>query len=35
MVEITNGLNGNENVVVTGHQNLKDASPVEVVNSQA
>ncbi|WP_218309617.1 efflux RND transporter periplasmic adaptor subunit [Alteromonas antoniana] len=35
MVEVLHGLNGNENVVVTGHQNLKDASPVEVVNSQA
>lgn len=35
MVEVTQGLAGNEEVVVTGHQNLKDASPVEVVNSRA
>lgn len=31
-VEITNGLTGNEKVVITGHQNLKDQAPVEVVN---
>lgn len=32
-VEVLEGLNGNEEVVVTGHQNLKDEAPVEVVNS--
>ncbi|MDN4503414.1 efflux RND transporter periplasmic adaptor subunit [Alteromonadaceae bacterium BrNp21-10] len=31
-IEVTSGLNGNEHVVVTGHHNLKDQSPVEVVN---
>lgn len=31
-VEITSGLTGNEKVVITGHQNLKDHAPVEVVN---
>lgn len=32
-VEVLNGLNGNETVIVTGHQSLKDQAPVEVVNS--
>ncbi|MFT6993270.1 MAG: hypothetical protein ACJASL_005273 [Paraglaciecola sp.] len=32
VVEILSGLSGSENVVVTGHQNLRDQSPVEVVN---
>ncbi|NVK56188.1 MAG: efflux RND transporter periplasmic adaptor subunit [Alteromonadaceae bacterium] len=32
-VEITSGLNGSETVVTVGHHNLKDASPVDVVNS--
>ncbi|WP_189407014.1 efflux RND transporter periplasmic adaptor subunit [Alteromonas halophila] len=32
MVEVTQGLSGNEQVVVVGHQNLKDQSPVDVVN---
>lgn len=32
-VEIIKGLNGDEQVVVTGHQNLKDLAPVEIVNS--
>lgn len=32
VVEVLSGLNGNETVVTVGHQNLKDASPVEVVN---
>ena len=32
-IEITSGLNGSETVVTVGHHNLKDASPVEVVNS--
>lgn len=31
-VEILSGLNGDEQVVITGHQNLKDEAPVEVVN---
>ncbi|RDV27401.1 efflux RND transporter periplasmic adaptor subunit [Alteromonas aestuariivivens] len=33
VVEVTEGLNGDESVVTAGHQNLKDQSPVEVVNS--
>lgn len=33
MVEVMNGLSGDERVVVVGHQNLKDQSPVDVVNS--
>lgn len=32
-VEILEGLQGSEQVVITGHQNLKDQAPVEVVNS--
>jgi RND family efflux transporter MFP subunit len=32
-VEVTEGLVGNEQVVVTGHQNLKDSAVVTVVNS--
>ena len=32
-IEITNGLTGSETVVTVGHHNLKDASPVEIVNS--
>nr|WP_252736200.1 efflux RND transporter periplasmic adaptor subunit [Aestuariibacter sp. A3R04] len=32
MVEITSGLTGGETVVIVGHQNLKDQSPVDVVN---
>lgn len=32
LVEITNGLTGGETVVTVGHQNLKDQSPVDVVN---
>ncbi|UAA40534.1 efflux RND transporter periplasmic adaptor subunit [Paraneptunicella aestuarii] len=31
-VEVTKGLNGDEQIIVTGHQNLKDQAPVEVVN---
>lgn len=31
-VEILEGLKGDEQVVITGHQNLKDEAPVEVVN---
>ena len=31
-VEIIEGLTGNEKVVVTGHQNLKDQAPIEIVN---
>ncbi len=33
LVEITQGLEGNEQVVITGHQNLKDQAPVEIVKS--
>lgn len=32
VVEIVNGLTGSEQVVITGHQNLRDKSPVEIVN---
>ncbi|WP_268406252.1 efflux RND transporter periplasmic adaptor subunit [Alteromonas sp. a30] len=32
-VEITQGLTGDEQVVITGHQNLKDQAPVEIVNN--
>jgi len=31
-VEITEGLDGNEQVVITGHHNLKDQANVEIVN---
>ena len=31
-VEILDGLSGDEQVVITGHQNLKDQAPVEIVN---
>ncbi len=31
-VEILQGLTGKETVVITGHQNLKDDAPVEIVN---
>lgn len=31
-VEILEGLSGDEQVVITGHQNLKDQAPVEIVN---
>lgn len=31
-VEVIKGLEGNEQIVITGHQNLKDEAPVEVVN---
>lgn len=34
-VEILSGLKGNEHVVITGHQNLKDQAPVEVVNAES
>ncbi|WP_026374814.1 efflux RND transporter periplasmic adaptor subunit [Aestuariibacter salexigens] len=30
--EILEGLNGSEQVVITGHQNLKDQAPVDIVN---
>lgn len=33
VVEVVNGLKGNEEVVTAGHHNLKDSAPVEVVNS--
>lgn len=32
-VEITEGLTGSEQVVIAGHHNLKDQSPVEVIDS--
>lgn len=32
-VEILEGLNGDEKVVITGHHNLKDQADVEIVNS--
>jgi len=32
VVEILSGLSGTEQVVITGHQNLRDQAPVEVVN---
>lgn len=32
VVEILSGLTGSEKVVITGHQNLRDQAPVEVVN---
>jgi RND family efflux transporter MFP subunit len=31
-IEILSGLDGDETVVITGHQNLKDTAPVEIVN---
>ncbi|MGY0565354.1 MAG: efflux RND transporter periplasmic adaptor subunit [Paraglaciecola chathamensis] len=34
-VEILSGLSGDEHVVITGHQNLKDQAPVEIVNPEA
>jgi membrane fusion protein (multidrug efflux system) len=34
MVEILSGLTGSEQVVITGHQNLRDQAPVEVVNNE-
>jgi RND family efflux transporter MFP subunit len=33
VIEVISGLEGNEEVVTAGHQNLKDSAPVEVVNS--
>ena len=32
VVEILSGLSGTEKVVITGHQNLRDQAPVEIVN---
>jgi RND family efflux transporter MFP subunit len=32
VVEILSGLTGTEKVVITGHQNLRDEAPVEIVN---
>lgn len=32
MVEVLQGLSGDEQVVITGHHNLKDQAPVEIVN---
>jgi membrane fusion protein (multidrug efflux system) len=34
-IEVLSGLTGDEQVVITGHQNLKDLAPVEVVNNEA
>ena len=34
-VEVLSGLTGKEYVVITGHQNLKDSAPVEIVNAEA
>ncbi|WP_166422834.1 efflux RND transporter periplasmic adaptor subunit [Paraglaciecola sp. 20A4] len=34
-VEVLSGLTGKEYVVITGHQNLKDNAPVEIVNAEA
>lgn len=31
-IEVTEGLSGNETVVITGHQNLKDKALVDIVN---
>ncbi|WP_416308582.1 efflux RND transporter periplasmic adaptor subunit [Neptunicella sp. SCSIO 80796] len=31
-IEVIQGLNGDEQVVITGHHNLKDKAPVEIVN---
>ena len=31
-VEVLEGLSGDEQVVIAGHQNLKDLAPVEIVN---
>lgn len=33
-IEILTGLLGTEQVVITGHQNLRDESPVEIVNDE-
>jgi len=33
-VEVLSGLSGTEQVVITGHQNLRDESPVEIVNDE-
>jgi membrane fusion protein (multidrug efflux system) len=32
-VEVVSGLTGNEQVVITGHHNLRDKAPIEVVNN--
>jgi membrane fusion protein (multidrug efflux system) len=32
VIEILSGLTGSEQVVITGHQNLRDQAPVEIVN---
>ncbi len=33
LVEVTDGLTGQQQVVITGHQNLKDSALVQIVNS--
>ncbi|MFT2090914.1 efflux RND transporter periplasmic adaptor subunit [Paraglaciecola sp. 2405UD69-4] len=35
LVEVLSGLSGHEQVVVTGHQNLRDQAPVEVIETAA
>ena len=32
-VEVLSGLDGNEQVVITGHHNLRDKAPIEIVNN--
>lgn len=34
VVEVLAGLSGTEKVVITGHQNLRDQAPVEIVNDE-
>ncbi|MDU0355321.1 efflux RND transporter periplasmic adaptor subunit [Paraglaciecola aquimarina] len=34
-VEVLSGLIGNEHVVITGHQNLRDKAPVDIVNLES
>jgi RND family efflux transporter MFP subunit len=35
VIEVLTGLSGTEKVVITGHQNLRDQAPVNVVNDEA
>lgn len=34
LVEVISGLTGDEQVVITGHQNLRDQAPVEVISTE-
>ncbi|WP_289030064.1 efflux RND transporter periplasmic adaptor subunit [uncultured Paraglaciecola sp.] len=34
LVEVISGLTGNEQVVITGHQNLRDQAPVEIISTE-